>query len=619
MFWQVYDRSNGFWDRSRSWNPPSILSQALVLSGHVGTKCASATGETSFLTDEQRGLIAERMALETRRAGDVIYAQGKPATALYMIKSGRVRLVSEQCAVLANLSQGNLLGEVDVLSGRSYTTTAEAATEVALWALRADDLAELVAARPEIGRQLKVAAGISEDQFAERHLRRLALLNGLTLEQIREVARYLRPEHFSAGQTIYRQGMPGDSLYLIDEGQIAIQQRIAGAAPETLASLGGGDFFGETALLTGEPHATDVVALTDVTTWALGRDDFEALVLRFPSLALNLSRILSQRLRQSRSQLVTQVQVMPAPPRVAAPAKSAGAGDITGAVMGLGRAADSATSWFGARSTGAKLRLVAVILLLIWLLGVVAPSAIISLLSSTNTPNVANSVAGAGFHDRVVLVALAADLPVQTTPTYTPWPTETPIPTPTFTPTATPTDTPIPTPTFTPTATPTDTPIPPTATPVPVRVVAQRAPVAAAAAAAAAQPPAPAVQFKLLEMRRMTPCENRGKHNIYIKVVDAAGNPVDGVTLVQTPAGQPGNVLDKSVSGDKGPGQAEFVMWKEAEYDAYVTTDGINPASTDIARKLNSNFTDEALCGDGGGGGNTLFHNSFNVVFQKTF
>ena len=116
----------------------------------------------------------------------------------------------------------------------------------------------------------------------------------------------------------------------------------------------------------------------------------------------------------------------------------------------------------------------------------------------------------------------------------------------------------------------------------------------------------------------MTPCENRGLHNIFVKVVDQAGNPVDGVTIVQTPADQIGNVLDKMVSGTKGPGLAEFIMWHFANYDVYATNDGANPAGSDIAQGLNSNFTDEAACADGGGG-NTLFHNSFNVVFQKNF
>ena len=227
---------------------------------------------------------------------------------------------------------------------------------------------------------------------------------------------------------------------------------------------------------------------------------------------------------------------------------------------------------------------------------------------------------------QVVLLALAADLPVQTTPTYTPWPTETPMPTATFTPTATPTETPIPTATFT----PTETPVPPTSTPIPPAPVARQAapapveqpavqeaaPVAAAAVVQAAQA-APTVLYKLVEMRRLTACENKGNHNIFIEVIDAAGNPLDGVTLVQTSQDQIGNVLDKAVSGVKGPGKAEFLLWKMAEYAVYITEDGSNPASTDIARPLHSNFTDEAECSDGGGG-NTLFHNSFKVVFQRT-
>jgi len=85
------------------------------------------------------------------------------------------------------------------------------------------------------------------------------------------------------------------------------------------------------------------------------------------------------------------------------------------------------------------------------------------------------------------------------------------------------------------------------------------------------------------------------------------------------PNGQIGNVLDKVVSGSKGPGQAEFVMWKFGEYSVYVSEDGVNPApAADVAQPVHSNFTDEANCAEGGGG-NTLFHNSFNLVFRKNY
>ena len=386
----------------------------------------------------------------------------------------------------------------------------------------------------------------------------------------------------------------------------------------SLAIIGPSGSFGESGFLTGETHDADATALTDVTAWSLNRSDFEELALRFPILALNFSRVVSRHLRESTLRASTAVQVVQT--SVAAP-QPAPAVAVAGALTGLNRAADGATSWWGRSSAGAKLRLIAVILLLIWLLGVVAPSVIINLLSNNGAAGAPKPVSRTNFRDRAVLVALAADLPVDITPTYTPWPTETPIPTATFTPTATPTETPVPTATFTPTDTPvppTDTPVPPTR--VPLRAVARvAAPAPAPARAAAAAAPAPSLQFQVTEARRMTPCENRGKHNIFIKVVDASGNPVDGVTLVQTPADQIGNVLDKMVSGTKGPGLAEFVLWKGAQYAVYATSDGSNPGNSDIARPLHSNFTDEAECSDGGGGGNTLFHNSFNVVFKKNF
>ncbi len=557
----------------------------------------------SVLTEEQRSLIADRMTLESRRTGDLIYQQGRPATALYLIKSGWARLLADQFAVLANVSAGSLLGDADMLSGRNYSTSAEAASDLALWVLAATDLKTIFAEHPEIHRALKSTLGLSDDQALERHLRRLEIMAGLHSDQLQEVAGRLRPEHFSAGETIYQRGSEGEALYLVDEGRVQLT-----GPTGSLATIGTSGSFGESGFLTSDPHDTDAIALTEVTAWSLNRSDFEELAMQFPILALNFSRVVSRHLRESTLRAPSTVQVVQAPQ----PAQPAA---VTGALTGLNRAADASTSWWGSRSTGAKFRLIAVILLLIWLLGVAAPSLIISLLSSNNTASTARPVSRFSVHDRAVLVALAADLPIDVTPTFTPWPTETPIPTPTFTPTATPTETPIPTPT----PVPTDTPIPPTDTPVPPPPVRAVARVALAPAPVAAAAAVPSVQYQLKEARRMTPCENRGKHNIFVKVVDSAGNPVDGVTIVQVPAGQMGNVLDKMVSGTKGPGLAEFIMWKGAQYSVYASNDGVNPTSSDIAQPLHPNFTDEAMCSDGGGGGNTLFHNSFNVVFQRNF
>ncbi len=578
----------------------------------------------SVLTEEQRSLIADRMVAETRRAGEIVYQQGRPASALYLIRSGWARLLSDQLGVLSNVGSGSLLGETDMVLGRSYSVSAEAASDLSLWALRDTDLKAVFEQNPTIARALKVALGVSEDQTLERHLRKLELMHGLQPHELRDVAAHLRPEHFDAGQTVYRQGAEGEALYLLDQGQVQVSSNAG-----VIATIGAGDVFGEGAFLTGETRSTTITALTDVVAWSLGRTDFEQLALRYPSLALNLSRTMSRRLRERnlRAAVITTapavtpaVTSLPAAAPVVMPPPAAPPSAVPGALTGLHRAAGAAPSWWSQSSTGAKVRLVAVIVLLLWVLGAAA-IAVINSLVAQNTGVSRSAPIAAGFQERAVRVALAADLPVDVTATYTPWPTETPIPTATFTPTPIPTETPIPTATFT----PTDTPVPPTDTPAPTRVPVRsvaRAAAAPAVQAAVAAAPAPApkssTQFTVIESRRLSPCENRGMHNIFMKVVDGAGNPVDGVTLVQTPNGQPGNVLDKQVSGSKGPGQAEFLLWKMAEYSVYVSGDGVNPGNSEIAQPLHSNFTDEAECSSGGGG-NTLFHNSFSVVFRKNF
>lgn len=186
-------------------------------------------------------------------------------------------------------------------------------------------------------------------------------------------------------------------------------------------------------------------------------------------------------------------------------------------------------------------------------------------------------------------------------PAVTPTPTKTLTPTP-LPPTATPTATPSPLPTATPTAVPTDTPVPadtptlpsPTDTPVPPKPTAlaalpATAPPVAPPTAPPAPPtntPAPAVDFVITELRVLGLGENNGGiesgglRNIYVTVVDAAGSPIDGARLVNT-APYPG----QAVTGDKGPGKAEFLMDQE-EFRIKVESVNGQPVSSETSRTM---------------------------------
>ena len=190
----------------------------------------------------------------------------------------------------------------------------------------------------------------------------------------------------------------------------------------------------------------------------------------------------------------------------------------------------------------------------------------------------------------VAPTATATDMPPTAAATPAP-PTATPVP-PTETP-APPTDTP---------ALPTDTPVPPTETPAPPtatpETVATTAP--PTATPEPTSPPAPAVDFVITELRVLGLGENNGGiesgglRNIYITVLDAAGNPIDGATIINT-APYPFQV----VSGDKGPGKAEILMTAEEFRLAVQSVNGqpvtsetshalslVSPVPSDIAGKL---------------------------------
>ena len=173
-------------------------------------------------------------------------------------------------------------------------------------------------------------------------------------------------------------------------------------------------------------------------------------------------------------------------------------------------------------------------------------------------------------------------------PTFTSFPTETP--TPTTAPTSeSPVDTPVPSPTNTllPTEVPspegTASPIPePTSTPVPAEPTAIPEPTVT---------PAPEVAYKIVHYKVLGDGENNGgifdsggQHLIFLTVLDANGNGMDGAVVKDAN----GNDLEV-VTGTKGPGKAEISMEWEP-YKLYVAADPGGPTTSEVSNQMNTAF-----------------------------
>jgi putative ABC transport system ATP-binding protein len=85
-------------------------------------------------------------------------------------------------------------------------------------------------------------------------------------------------EH-AAGDVVFEQGSRGELVYVIEEGEVAVNRRRADGSIETLATLGPGKYVGELGPLLGFPRSATVVALTPLRLVAYNVRDFREQVL----------------------------------------------------------------------------------------------------------------------------------------------------------------------------------------------------------------------------------------------------------------------------------------------------------------------------------------------------
>jgi putative ABC transport system ATP-binding protein len=117
-------------------------------------------------------------------------------------------------------------------------------------------------------------------------LRAVDLFRALTPTQLTDVAEKMTKRHFAAGETIIREGQPGEDFFLISEGEVDVVR-----ADHEVARLGRGEFFGEVALISGEPRNATVIATEPLDTFVLGKSDFQAAVMSSPSFREQLYRV----------------------------------------------------------------------------------------------------------------------------------------------------------------------------------------------------------------------------------------------------------------------------------------------------------------------------------------
>ena len=125
-------------------------------------------------------------------------------------------------------------------------------------------------------------------------LAQVPLFAGMPPRFLKRLADKMDEQRFMEGATIVRQGEPGDTFYVIIEGEAKVKD----ANGRVLSRLIPGDFFGEISLMDGGPRTATVVAETNMTALALSRKDFSALLRSEPKVTVGLLKHAAALLRR---------------------------------------------------------------------------------------------------------------------------------------------------------------------------------------------------------------------------------------------------------------------------------------------------------------------------------
>jgi CRP-like cAMP-binding protein len=113
-----------------------------------------------------------------------------------------------------------------------------------------------------------------------------------------DLTRHLEQQRpFTAGQIIFRQGEPGDHMYIIADGQVDLS-----VDEQHLVTIGPGGIFGEMALIDNHPRSATAIARDDCILVIIDRAHFLTLIQKTPLFALQVMRVMAERLRRTTQQ-----------------------------------------------------------------------------------------------------------------------------------------------------------------------------------------------------------------------------------------------------------------------------------------------------------------------------
>ena len=126
-------------------------------------------------------------------------------------------------------------------------------------------------------------------------LKQVPLFSNLDQEQIQIIADTSERLQFAKDQTIIKQGELDNRLFIIADGVVSIELIQPDGSKTELGRLGVGEFFGEMALMTGEPRTADVIALRSTLLLVVQKQTIKNIFSENNNFYNEMAKVLAER------------------------------------------------------------------------------------------------------------------------------------------------------------------------------------------------------------------------------------------------------------------------------------------------------------------------------------
>ncbi|MCZ6465223.1 MAG: cyclic nucleotide-binding domain-containing protein [Proteobacteria bacterium] len=257
------------------------------------------------LDEETLRHLLDRVRLVSLSEGEVLFRQGDPADALYVVAEGAVVPIAEPDASsdrrvrLAVLDEGEFFGEIGLVTNRPRNATVEAIVDTRLLSVDRAVMWSLIEDDPRV---FKTVLRFLRKRLIDRLVRTSPIFAAFARAERGEIAGQFRLLEVKDGTVLIEQDHPAPGLLVLLAGQLQVIF-MAPDGDKVLATLGPGEFCGERSLLQNEPTMAGVVASGKCWVLALPEPRFQRILSRHPQLRDLIERVAAEREQENETTL----------------------------------------------------------------------------------------------------------------------------------------------------------------------------------------------------------------------------------------------------------------------------------------------------------------------------